>query len=73
MVTITRRKRSVRPNPILSLVATVKAKLQPDTPNPYTLADTHDQDGWDRATHGLMADAGTDDDVVETKPYEGDA
>lgn len=58
---------------IKSLVAEVTAKIKPDTPNPYKLADAEDENGWDRARDGLMADASTSDDVVETKPYEADA
>lgn len=59
---------------IKNLIAEVTAKVKPDTPNPYKLADAEDQDGWDRRSNGLMADAGTDDNVVPTVPYEeGDA
>lgn len=33
------------------------------------LADANDALGWDRAIHGLMADAASDD-VPETVPYD---
>jgi hypothetical protein len=53
--------------------ANLKEKLNAEMPSPYKLADESDQDGWERSTNGLMADAGTSDDAVETKPYEADA
>jgi hypothetical protein len=58
---------------IKSLLADLTAKRKADTPNPYKLADAEDEAGWDRRTNGLMADAGTADDVVPTEPYKEDA
>ena len=38
------------------------------------LADEHDEDGWDRALHGRMADHATGpDDEPRTEPYDPDA
>jgi hypothetical protein len=48
-------------------------KIKPDTPSPYKLADETDEDGWDRARDGLMADAGMADNAVVTERYEADA
>jgi len=55
------------------VLANLKAKTTPDTPSPYKLADDQDELGWERRTDGLMADAGTSDDAVETHPFKADA
>lgn len=34
------------------------------------LADDQDELGWDRAQHGRMRDQDTDDDAIETTPFE---
>lgn len=41
-----------------------------DLPDPYSLADEHDDRDWDVALHGRMRDHAAPDDAVQTIPWQ---